>query len=194
MSVPVAGAMGAGSRDGKSRVRRLAEIGAWLLGIAIVVVILDLLGVDVTGWFSDLWHQIKAIPAGYVVAGVVAQSLQTVFAGLSYYGILSAAYPGEVTIAPIVTAYAVGVADEQLPARQHRHVRHARDVRRDHPERAPSAAPSPPTSCRRSSSRSPARSSTSISSFPYRARSRSTSATSRSIPDSRCSSSSEAGS
>ena len=32
------------------------------------------------------------------------------FAGLSYYGILSAAYPGEVTIAPIVAAYAVGVA------------------------------------------------------------------------------------
>jgi uncharacterized membrane protein YbhN (UPF0104 family) len=117
MSVPVAGTMGAGSRGGKSRVRRLAEIGAWLLGIAIVVVILDLLGVDVTGWFSDLWQEIKAIPAGYVVAGIVAQSLQTVFAGLSYYGILAAAYPGEVTIAPIVTAYAVGVAGNSfLPA------------------------------------------------------------------------------
>ncbi len=117
MSMPAAGVTGAGSRGGKSRVRRLAEVGAWLLGIAIVVVILDLFGVDVTGWFSDLWHQIKAIPAGYVAAGVVAQSLQTVFAGLSYYGILAAAYPGEVTIAPIVTAYAVGVAGNSfLPA------------------------------------------------------------------------------
>src|SRR5439155_23264281 len=45
-----------------------------------------------------------------VVAGVILQTGQTVFAGLSYYGIMRAAYPGEVTIAPIVTAYAVGVA------------------------------------------------------------------------------------
>jgi uncharacterized membrane protein YbhN (UPF0104 family) len=102
---------------GKSRVRRFAEIGAWLLGIAIVVGVLDLLGVDVTGWFKDLWDQIKSIPAQYIVAGVVAQSAQTMFAGLSYYGILSAAYPGEVTLAPIVTAYAVGVAGNSfLPA------------------------------------------------------------------------------
>ncbi len=45
------------------------------------------------------------------------QTGQTIFAGLSYYGILAAAYPGEVTIAPIVTAYAVGVAvNNFLPA------------------------------------------------------------------------------
>ena len=38
-------------------------------------------------------------------------------AGLSYYGILSAAYPGEVALRPIVTAYAVGVAmNNFLPA------------------------------------------------------------------------------
>jgi uncharacterized membrane protein YbhN (UPF0104 family) len=102
---------------GKSRGRRFAEIGAWLVGIAVVVGILDLLGVDVKGWFENLWDQIKAIPVQYVIAGVAAQSAQTMFAGLSYYGILSAAYPGEVTIAPIVTAYAVGVAGNSfLPA------------------------------------------------------------------------------
>ncbi len=106
-----------GGLGGKSRARRFAEIGAWLLGIAVVIGILDLLGVDVTGWFKDLWDQIKAIPVQYVVAGVIAQSAQTVFAGLSYYGILAAAYPGEVTVAPIVTAYAVGVAGNSfLPA------------------------------------------------------------------------------
>ena len=39
------------------------------------------------------------------------------FAGLSYYGILSAAYPGEVAFWPIVTAYAVGVSmNNFLPA------------------------------------------------------------------------------
>jgi uncharacterized membrane protein YbhN (UPF0104 family) len=102
---------------GRSRAHRLAEIAAWLIGIAVVVGILDLLGVDVRGWFENLWDQIKAIPAQYIVAGVFFQSLQTTFAGLSYYGILSAAYPGEVTVAPIITAYAVGVAGNSfLPA------------------------------------------------------------------------------
>ena len=39
------------------------------------------------------------------------------FAGVSYYGILGAAYPGEVSMRPIVTAYAVGVAGNSfLPA------------------------------------------------------------------------------
>ena len=92
-------------------------VGAWLAGVAVVVVILQLLGVDVIGWLEDLWHQIKAVPAKHIVVGLVFQTVQTIFAGLSYYGILAAAYPGEVTIAPIVTAYAVGVAmNDFLPA------------------------------------------------------------------------------
>src|SRR2546423_3590 len=93
-----------------ARVRRLGRVLIWLGGGGVVVAVLRLLGVDVTGWLSDLWHQIKAVPAGYVVAGVLAASGQTVLAGLAYYGILSAAYPGEVLLAPVVTAYAVGVA------------------------------------------------------------------------------------
>ena len=59
---------------------------------------------------SQLWDQIEAIPPGYIVAALIFQTGQTFFAGLSYYGILSAAYPGEVFLWPIVTAYAVGVA------------------------------------------------------------------------------------
>ena len=48
---------------------------------------------------------------------LVFQTGQTVFAGLSYYGILNAAYPGEVAFWPIVTAYAVGVSmNNFLPA------------------------------------------------------------------------------
>jgi uncharacterized membrane protein YbhN (UPF0104 family) len=94
----------------RGRIGRLAKVFAWLVGVAVGVAILDLLGVDVTGWLSDLWDQVKSVPVGYVIAGVIAQSIQTCLAGLSYYGILSAAYPGEVTLAPIITAYAVGVA------------------------------------------------------------------------------------
>ena len=91
--------------------RRLA------VGIALVVVVLDLLGVDVVGWLQDLWDQIKDVPAGYIVAGARLPDGQTLFAGLSYYGILRAAYPGQVKFWPIVTAYAVGVAmNNFLPA------------------------------------------------------------------------------
>jgi uncharacterized membrane protein YbhN (UPF0104 family) len=103
--------------DGPSRGRRMLEVAAWLAGVVLVVVLLDLAGIDVTGWLSDLWDQIKAVPAGYVLAALVFQSGQTMLAGVSYYGILSAAYPGEVALPPIVTAYAVGVAmNNFLPA------------------------------------------------------------------------------
>ena len=102
-----------------SRGRRLVKVVAWLVVIALVVVVLQLLGVDVSGWLSDLWDQIKDVPAGYIVAALILQSGQTLFAGLSYYGILRAAYPGEgqVLLWPILTAYAVGVAmNNFLPA------------------------------------------------------------------------------
>jgi uncharacterized membrane protein YbhN (UPF0104 family) len=100
-----------------SRARRLGKIAAWIVGIAIFVWILQLLGFDISGWLKDLWHQIRAIPAGYLVAAVILQSAQTVLTGTSYYGIFHAAYPGEAAFRPIVAAYAVGVAGNSfLPA------------------------------------------------------------------------------
>ena len=100
-----------------SRRRRLVKVGGWLVGIALLVVVLNLLGIDVRGWLSDLWDQIRDVPPGYMVAGLTFQSAQTFFAGLSYYGILRAAYPGQVELWPIVTAYAAGVAmNNFLPA------------------------------------------------------------------------------
>jgi glycosyltransferase 2 family protein len=100
-----------------SRWHRLLEIVAWVGGIALAVVVLQLLGFDITGWLSNLWHQITGVPAKYLVAGVALQTGQTVLTGLSYYGILSAAYPGEVSMRPIIAAYAVGVAGNGfLPA------------------------------------------------------------------------------
>ena len=92
-------------------------MAGWLVGIALVVVVLNLLGIDVVGWLQELWDEIKAVPTGYIVAGLFFQTGQTFFAGLSYYGILRAAYPGQVELWPIVTAYAVGVAmNNFLPA------------------------------------------------------------------------------
>jgi uncharacterized membrane protein YbhN (UPF0104 family) len=88
----------------------MAKVAAWILGITVFVLFLQLVGVDVSGWLSSLWDQIRSIPKGYLVAALVFQTGQTVLTGLSYYGILSAAYPGEVKMEPIIAAYAVGVA------------------------------------------------------------------------------------
>ena len=100
-----------------SRKSRMVKILGWLVGIVLAVVVLNLLGIDVIGWLNDIWDQIKAVPAGYIVAAMVFQTGQTVLAGLSYYGILKAAYGDQVRFAPVVTAYAVGVAmNNFLPA------------------------------------------------------------------------------
>ena len=100
-----------------SRRSRLVKVVSWLAGIAVALVVLNLLGIDVVGWLQDLWDQIQEVPVGYIVGGLALQTGQTVFAGLSYYGILRAAYPGQVEFWPIVTAYAVGVAmNNFLPA------------------------------------------------------------------------------
>jgi uncharacterized membrane protein YbhN (UPF0104 family) len=93
--------------------RRLAKIVLWIVGLALFWLVLDLLGVDVWGWLKDLWHQVKAVwhnNPGYLIGGVVFQTGQTFFAGLSYYGILKAAYKEEVRFWPVIASYAVGVA------------------------------------------------------------------------------------
>jgi uncharacterized membrane protein YbhN (UPF0104 family) len=100
-----------------SRKRRMLKVGGWLVAILLVAIVLDPLGVDVLGWLQDLWDQIKAVPVGYIIAALIFQSGQTLLAGLSYYGILRAAYPGQVEFWPIVTAYGAGVAmNNFLPA------------------------------------------------------------------------------
>jgi uncharacterized membrane protein YbhN (UPF0104 family) len=102
---------------GPSRFHRLLKILAWTLGVVVVVAILQALGFDITGWLSSLWKQITGVPAKYLILAVVFQTAQTVLTGWSYYGILTAAYPGQVTLMPILAAYAVGVAGNGfLPA------------------------------------------------------------------------------
>jgi uncharacterized membrane protein YbhN (UPF0104 family) len=103
---------------GTSRKRRLVKVAAWIAGIALLVLVLNLLGVDVSGWLTHLWDQVKAVPIGYLIAGVGLQVAQSTFNGVAYYGILRYAYPeAGVTLWPIVTAYVVGVAmNSFLPA------------------------------------------------------------------------------
>jgi uncharacterized membrane protein YbhN (UPF0104 family) len=95
------------------RRKRIGKMIAWLVGLALFWLVLQLLGVNVRDWLDDLWDQIKDIwdaNPGYIIGALILQTGQTVFAGLSYYGILRAAYPGKVEFWPIVASYAVGVA------------------------------------------------------------------------------------
>src|SRR5262249_20083752 len=93
-----------------SRRERMVRVALWIGGIVVFLVILEAIGVDVTGWISSFWDQVQAIPASYLIAALIIQLLYTSLAGFSYYSIFRYAYPGEVAIAPIITAYAVGVA------------------------------------------------------------------------------------
>jgi uncharacterized membrane protein YbhN (UPF0104 family) len=90
---------------------RLARVAAWLAGIAVAVVLLDLLGVDVRGWLSDLWDELTTIPPGYLVAGWSLQTVQTTLTALGWYFILRAGFPrAPVLYRNVLAAYATGVA------------------------------------------------------------------------------------
>jgi uncharacterized membrane protein YbhN (UPF0104 family) len=95
----------------RSRGRRLVKVGGWFAATAIVVLLLQLLGVDVTGWFSDLWDALTGIGAGYLVAGWTLQTAQTTLTALGWYYILRAGFPdAPMRYRQILAAYAAGVA------------------------------------------------------------------------------------
>ena len=88
----------------------MARVAEWIVGLGLFCLILQLIGVDVSGWLSQFWDELRSIPASYLLPALAFQLGYTTLAGFSYFGILRAAYPGEVGFAPILTAYAVGVA------------------------------------------------------------------------------------
>ena len=92
------------------RRRRVVRIVLWLAGLALFWLVLQLLGVDVKGWLEQFWDEVQAMPRGYAAAALGFQTGETLLAGLSYYGILKAAYRDEVELWPVIAAYSVGVA------------------------------------------------------------------------------------
>ena len=94
-----------------SRPRRLAKVVAWLAGTALGVAALELFGVDVTGWLSDMWDALTGIGVGYLVVGFTLQTAQTTLTALGWFFILRAAYPRAVLpYRHVLAAYATGVA------------------------------------------------------------------------------------
>jgi uncharacterized membrane protein YbhN (UPF0104 family) len=90
--------------------RRILRMAAWIVGILVVLVALRLAGIDVWGWFEQLWEAVTDISLGYVVLGCLFQGAQTVLTALGWYGILRYAYPGGVNYVTVLTCYATGVA------------------------------------------------------------------------------------
>jgi len=99
------------------RRRRLLRIAAWVLGTVLTVGLLELVGIDVIGWFAALWDAVTEISIGYVILGCLFQGAQTTLTALGWYGILRYAYPGSVTYMEILASYAAGVAlNNYVPA------------------------------------------------------------------------------
>ena len=97
--------------DEPSRHRRLGKTVAWIAGIAVVVAVLDVLGIDIRGWFSDLWDTLTNIGFGYLVAGWTLQTVQTTLTALAWYYILRAGFPESgILYRGILASYATGVA------------------------------------------------------------------------------------
>ena len=95
----------------ESRPRRLVKVAAWLGGTALVVLVLQLLGVDVRGWLSTFWDALSDVAIEYILAGLALQTVQTTMTALGWYYILRAGYPqAEIPYRSILAAYAAGVA------------------------------------------------------------------------------------
>jgi uncharacterized membrane protein YbhN (UPF0104 family) len=97
--------------DDPSRARRLIKVGAWLLGVALAVLVLNLLGVDVRGWLSSVWDALTEISLGYLLAGWATQTAQTTLTAVGWYFILRAGFPNApLSYLQVLAAYAAGVA------------------------------------------------------------------------------------
>jgi uncharacterized membrane protein YbhN (UPF0104 family) len=100
--------------------KRRFRLKRLLVGALVLVVggaAANLLGWDISGWFSDLWDTITEISAAYLVGAVALKTLQTTATAFAWYSILKFAYPGRMRLRDIVACYAASVAlNGVLPA------------------------------------------------------------------------------
>lgn len=100
----------AAPQERQSLWQRSRRTVSWLVGIALLVVVLRLAGVDVWSWLTSVWDTVTEISIGYVILGCLFQALQTTLTALGWYGILRYAYPGGVTYMEVLASYAAGVS------------------------------------------------------------------------------------
>jgi uncharacterized membrane protein YbhN (UPF0104 family) len=84
----------------------------WLTWAVLLVVggaLANLLGWDLSNWFSELWDTLTTISLASLVANCALKTLQTVATGYAWYAILKYAYP-EARWRDVLAGYAVSVA------------------------------------------------------------------------------------
>ena len=106
------------SDDTDPVLRRVLRILAWPAAIALVLFVLDQLGVPVSDWISDFFDQLRAVPASAIAGGIVLSTLQTMLVARAWLTILRAAFPDtHLPFRPVLGSYAVAVAlNSFLPA------------------------------------------------------------------------------
>src|SRR5258706_8455513 len=89
-------------------VARLTRIVLWVIGVAVLILVLNLFGIPVADWIRQLLKKIREVPAWAVVGGVVLQSAQTTLAAVAWLTILRAAFPrAKITFRLVLASYAV---------------------------------------------------------------------------------------
>jgi uncharacterized membrane protein YbhN (UPF0104 family) len=90
---------------------RVGRILVWALAIVVVAAVLNVLGWDLRAWFDQLWDTMTDVSLGYLVVGLVMQTVQTTLIAFAWLPILRYAYPDvEIPFRPVLAAYAIGVA------------------------------------------------------------------------------------
>jgi uncharacterized membrane protein YbhN (UPF0104 family) len=102
----------ASSEQGRPLGARLLRIAIWVGGVALVIFLLDLIGIPVSGWIHDLFKKIREVPPWAVLSGSALQTVQTALVALAWLGILRAAFlrdaiPYRVVLACYATAVAL---------------------------------------------------------------------------------------
>jgi uncharacterized membrane protein YbhN (UPF0104 family) len=92
-------------------IHRAARIAIWLAVVALVLYVLQLLGIPVWSWIHKFFQELRAVPTWAIVSGIALDTVQTTFAALSWVTILRAAFPkANVSFRLVLACYAVAVA------------------------------------------------------------------------------------
>ena len=57
-----------------SRSRRLVKVAVWIAVAVAVFALLEVFGVDVTGWIAGMWDALRSVSIEYLVAAVALAS------------------------------------------------------------------------------------------------------------------------
>ena len=86
--------------------------------VALLLFVLDRLGVPVSDWIREFVDQLRAVPVSAIAGGIVLSTLQTMLVALAWLTILRGAFPGaQLPFRAVLASYSVAVAlNSFLPA------------------------------------------------------------------------------